>query len=201
MSAVSRRPSPVRRVVGAVVVLHGLLHLLGAAKGLGWSTVSSLSQPIGWVTGGIWLVVALLVVLSGLLLALAGPWWWVVCGVAAVASQAVIAASWTDAGAGTAVNVILLGAAVYGWVSQGPRSLGREYRRRMSAALSAPPPAPPADAGPVVTEHDLATLPTSVAAYMRRTGAVGRRPGHQPSRPPPWTHPRQRDLDLDAVHR
>ncbi len=47
MSAVSRGRSPVRRVVGAVVVVHGLLHLLGGVKGFGWSTVSSLSQPIG----------------------------------------------------------------------------------------------------------------------------------------------------------
>jgi len=174
MSAVSRGRSPLRRVVGAVVVLHGLLHLLGGANGLGWSTVSSFSQPIGRMAGGIWLVVALLVVLSGLLLALAAPWWWLVCGVAAVASQAVIAMSWTDARAGTVVNAILLAAAVYGWASQGPGSLGREYRRRMSAALSTPPPAPPASAGPVVTEHDLATLPTSVSAYLRRAGALGR---------------------------
>ncbi|MEO8830001.1 DUF6544 family protein [Lapillicoccus sp.] len=174
MSAVSHGRGAVRRVVGAVVVLHGLLHLLGGAKGLGWSTVSALSQPIGRVTGGIWLVVALLVVLSGLLLALKAPWWWVVCGVAAVASQALIVTSWADAWAGTVVNVVLLAAAVYGWASQGPRSLGTEYRRRVSAALSAPPPTPPVNSGPVVTERDLAPLPTSVAAYVRRTGAVGR---------------------------
>ena len=48
MSAVTRRRGRMRWIVGAVVVLHGLLHLLGAAKGLGWFTVSSLSQPIGW---------------------------------------------------------------------------------------------------------------------------------------------------------
>ncbi|MEO7235490.1 MAG: DUF6544 family protein, partial [Lapillicoccus sp.] len=174
MSPLSRGRSPVRLVVGAVVVLHGLLHLLGGAKGLGWSTVSSLSQPIGRATGGVWLVVAVLVVLAGLLLALSARWWWVVCGVAAVTSQAIIATSWTDAGAGTVVNVVLVGAAVYGWASQGPRSLGREYRRRVSAALSAAPAAPPAGAGPVVTEQDLAALPASMAAYLRRTGALGR---------------------------
>jgi hypothetical protein len=174
MSATWRGRSIVRRVVGAVVVLDGLLHLLGGVKGLGWSTVSSLSQPIGRIAGGIWLLVAVVVVLAGLFLALKAPWWWVACGVAAFASQGVIVTSWNDARAGTAVNVLLLGAAVYGWASQGPRSLSREYHRRVSAALSAPPPAPPAGAGPVVTEQDLATLPTSVAAYLRRAGAVGR---------------------------
>jgi hypothetical protein len=174
MSAVTSGRGRTRWIVGAVVVLHGLLHLLGAATGLGWSTVSSLSQPVGGVAGGIWLVVALLLVLAGLLLALAARWWWVVSSVAAVASQAVIATSWPDARVGTVVNVALLGAAVYGWASQGPRSLGREYHRRVSAALSAPPPAPPAGARPVVTEHDLLTPPASVAAYLRGAGALGR---------------------------
>jgi hypothetical protein len=173
MSVMLHGRSPLRLVVGAVVVLHGLLHLLGGVKGLGWFTVSSLSEPIGRVTGGLWLVVAVMVVVAGLLLARAAPWWWLVCGVAAVASQAVIATSWTDARAGTVVNVVLIGAAVYGWASQGPRSLGREYRRRVSAALSASP-APQAISESLVTEQDLAPLPTSVAAYVRRTGAVGR---------------------------
>ncbi|MDQ2757097.1 MAG: hypothetical protein M3Y71_11115 [Actinomycetota bacterium] len=173
MSARRRGRGVVRRVVGAVIVMHGLLHLLGGAKGLGWATVSSLTQPVGRVTGGIWLVVALLVVLSGVLLALAAPWWWAVCGVAAVASQAVILTSWTDARAGTLVNAVMLGAAAYGLASQGPRSLGSEYRRRRSAALAAPRPTPPGRHGEVVTEHDVAALPTPVAAYLRRTGAVG----------------------------
>ena len=139
-------------------------------------------------------------VLAGLLLALAARWWWVVGGVAAVASQAVITTSWTDARAGTVINVLLLGAAVYGWASQGPRSLGREYQRRVSTALSAAP-APLADSGPVVTEQDLATL-THVGGRLPATHRRGRAaPGHQPPRPPARTHPRQRDLDLDAVHR
>ena len=86
MSAMLHGRSPLRLVVGAVVVLHGLLHLLGGVKGFGWSTVSSLSQPIGRMTGAIWLVVAVVVVLAGLLLALNAPGWWVACGVAAVAS-------------------------------------------------------------------------------------------------------------------
>ena len=163
----------VRRVLAVVVVLHGLLHLLGGAKGLRWSTVSSLTQPIGRVAGGVWLVAALLVVLAGLLLALAAPRWWVAFGVAAVASQAVILTSWTDARAGTLVNVLMLVAAVYGWASQGPRSLSAEYRRRASNALSAPPPEASGRVGPVVTNDELAHLPPSVAAYVRQGGAVG----------------------------
>ena len=129
--------SLVRWLVGSVVVLHGLLHLLGGAKGLGWSTVSSLTQPIGRVTGGIWLVVAVLVVVAGLLLALATRGWWLVGGVAAVASEAVIATSWADARAGTVVNVALMAAAVYGWASEGPPASAA------STAAGCRPPSPP----------------------------------------------------------
>ena len=112
-------------------------------------------------------------VVSGLLLARAAPWWWLVCGVAAISSQAVIATSWTDAGVGTVVNVLLIGAAVYGWASQGLRSLGREYQRRvLDCPLRIARPA--SYLGIVVTEQDLAPLPTSVAAFVRGTGAVGR---------------------------
>ena len=44
----------VRWVVAVVVVLHGLIHLLGAAKGLGWADVTqrkSRSAP-PWVSLG-----------------------------------------------------------------------------------------------------------------------------------------------------
>ncbi len=79
----------VRLVVGAVVVAHGLLHLLGAAKGLGWAAVTTLSQPIGAMSGVAWLAAALLVVVAGVLLATSAFRWWVVCAVAAVVSQSV----------------------------------------------------------------------------------------------------------------
>lgn len=159
--------------MGVVVVAHGLLHLLGAAKGLGWSTVTALPPPIGPVTGAAWLAAALLMVVAGVFLATSAPRWWLVGAVAAVVSQAVLVTSWSDAKGGTVVNVLLLAAAVYGWASQGPRSFGSEYRRRVAAALSISSPAPPSGSGLVVSEHDLAVLPPSVAAYLRRTGAVG----------------------------
>lgn len=136
--------------MGAVVVAHGLGHLPGAAKGLGWSAVSALPQPISPVTGVAWLVAALVVVVAGVLLAASAPRWWVVCAVAALVSQAAVVTSWSDAEAGTVVNVLLLAAAVYGWAAQGSRSFDSEYRRQVSAALSMSPPPPPSGLGPVV---------------------------------------------------
>jgi hypothetical protein len=156
----------VRWVVVVVVVLHGLIHLLGAAKGLGWADVTQLAEPISPVMGVAWLAAALLVVAAGVLLAIASRCWWVVGAVAVVVSQAVIFTSWGDARAGTLANVVLLVAVTYGYASWGP-SYRAEYRRRAAIALNE------TIVTGEVTEADLTHLPEPVAAYLRQSGAVG----------------------------
>ncbi|MEA2843195.1 MAG: hypothetical protein QOJ69_866, partial [Actinomycetota bacterium] len=146
----------VRWIVVAIVVTHGFTHLVGAADGLGWTGM-----------GIAWLATAMLVVGTGLLLALSVRWWWMVGAVAVVASQAVILTAWGDANAGTIANVVLLLAVGYGYASQGPTSYRAEFRHRSQSAL-----AEPID-GTVVTEGDLSALPDPVAAYVRQSGAVG----------------------------
>ncbi len=163
-----RMRAAMRGSLGAVVVLHGLLHLLGAAKGLGWANVSQLSEPISAAMGAAWLVGALLVVGAGVLLAVPSRWWWVLGGSAAVVSQALISTSWSDARAGTAVNVLLLTAAVHEYAARGPRSFRADYRREVVAALSEP------TGRALVSDADLGNLPVLVAQYVRRGGAVGR---------------------------
>lgn len=156
-----------RWVVGCVAVAHGALHLLGAAKGLGWAEVSQLTEPISTGLGAVWLAAAVVTVASGVLLVARVRWWWIVGAVAVVSSQAVIFTSWADAKAGTIANLVVLAAVVYGWASQGPRGARAEYRRRASGALDIP------HLSGVVTEVDLERLPAPVAAYVRQSGALG----------------------------
>ena len=160
--------SVMRWLVIVVVMVHGVIHLLGAAKGFGWADVTQLREPISMALGVAWLGAAMLVIVAGVLLLLWDRRSWVAAGVAAIVSEGVILSSWSDAKAGTVANVILLGAAVYGFASQGPTSYRAEFRRRAGVALTGPRP------GGVVTEADLAHLPEPVAAYVRRTGAVGK---------------------------
>lgn len=115
-------PFPLR-ILAAVVVLHGLIHLLGAAKGLGWANVSQLKEPISSSMGVAWLMAAVLVVGTGLLLASAVRWWWVVGTAAVLVSQGVILTSWSDALAGTSVNVLLLAAVTLGYALRGSTSI------------------------------------------------------------------------------
>jgi hypothetical protein len=156
-----------RWIVVVVAVVHGLLHLPGAVEGFGWVDVAALEEPIGPRTGAVWLAAAVLMVATGLLLAVRNRGWWVVGAFAVLVSQAVIITSWPDASTGTWVNLVLVLAVVYGAASQGPTSFRAEYRRRAKAALAEP-------ASPdVVTEEDLSYLPEPVARYLRRTGALG----------------------------
>jgi hypothetical protein len=117
--------------------------------------------------GMAWLAAALSLVIAGLMLARAARGWWIVSAVAAAISQAVILSSWTDAKAGTAVNVIILVAAGYGLAAHGPKSYRAQYRRRIEVALTDPVPAG------IISDADLAVLPAPVAAYVRHCGAVG----------------------------
>lgn len=159
--------SAARWVVGVVVLLHGLIHLMGAAKGLGWAEVSQLVQPISTGLGAVWLGAAVVTVAAGVLLLARFRWWWMVGAGAVVSSQIVIVTSWADAKVGTLANVLLLVGVIYGWASQGPRGARAEYRRRATEALTVP------NAYDVVTETDLGHLPTMVGAYVRRSGALG----------------------------
>ena len=157
---------------GLVAVLggHGLIHLLGAAKGFGWSDVSALREPIGPGAGAVWLLAAALVLTCAGLVATGAPtWWWVVALVGAAVSQVAIATSWNDAKAGTTVNVLLVVAAVHGFASVGPASFHDQWNAKSSRALAATDHTPA-----LVTEADLGDLPAPVAAYVRHSGAVGR---------------------------
>jgi len=156
-----------RWFVVVVVVGHGLIHLLGAAKGLGWAQVVALPDPISRVTGLVWLSAAVALVATGVLLAARNRWWWVLGILGVVVSQGVICMSWNDAKAGTAANILLLAALAYALASRGPASHRAEYQRRTATALRE------AEPGAVVTETDLAHLPDLVAEHVRRSGAIG----------------------------
>ena len=159
----------VRWFVVVVVVGPGLIHLLGAAKGLGWAEVAALPEPISRALGAAWLTAAAAVVVTGVLLAARNRRWWVAGALAVVVSQAVILTSWSDARTGTLANVLLLAALGYTLASRGPASYRAEFERRIAVTPGEPHPGTSA----VVTGADLAHLPGLVAEYVRRSGALG----------------------------
>ncbi len=164
-----------RWLVVVLLFVHGAIHVLGAAKGLGWAEVDQLKEPISTSAGLFWLAAAVLVLVAAILIAVGAPdWWWAVALVAALTSQALVFSAWGDAKAGTAANVVLLVAAVYGFASLGPTSYHADWNTCTTEALNALNARPDYQGRPdVITEDDLSGLPEPVAQYVRRSGAVG----------------------------
>jgi hypothetical protein len=147
--------------------IHGLLHLFGAAKGLGLAGVPQLTQPVTQPAGVLWLSAAVLLVATAVTLFVLPKWWWAIGTGALVLSQFAIGTSWADAGYGTIPNVILLIGLVLGFLSWGPWSFRAEYDRDVSQGLAR------SVSTPLLTEADLAQLPAVVQRYIRLSGALG----------------------------
>ena len=149
------------------LVVHGLIHLMGTAKAFGVADIPQLTQQIAGPLGILWLLAAALLLLAAILLFTWPQRWWVVGAGAVVVSQVVIVTSWSDARYGTIANIVALVGVALGFLSQGPSSFRAEYDREIAQGLGR------AVATPLLTEADLAQLPTLVQRYIRLNGAVG----------------------------
>jgi hypothetical protein len=151
----------------ALLVAHGLIHVLGFAKAFGWAELPQLRQPIPTIVGMLWLLAAVLFIGGAFALIVWPRVWWIVAGAALIVSVAVILPSWSDAKFGLIANAIVAVGVAFGFLSQGPFSLRAEYDRdvRIGCAGAASPD--------LVTERDLAALPPPVPRYLRLAGVVG----------------------------
>ncbi len=149
-----------------VTFVHGLIHLLGFAKAMGYAELPQLAQPITRPQGLLWLAASLLLIATVTSFVWWPRGWWLAGLLAVVVSQTVIASSWGDAKFGTIANAILLVGVAYGFASQGPLGLRASYERAVAATASVPTPE-------ALTEADLGHLPGLVQRYVRGSGAVG----------------------------
>lgn len=158
---------PMKWLFFALLVIHGLIHLMGPAKAFGIADLPQLTQPISRAGGVAWLAAAVAMLVTAVLLIGSPRLWWVAGLMAVLLSQAVIVASWSDAKFGTIANVLVLGGVLYGFASQGPLGLRAEYAREVRERLVL------AASLPLVTEGDLASLPEPVQRYLRLAGVLG----------------------------
>lgn len=154
----------------AIVLLHGLIHLMGFAKAFGYAELTPLATPISRPMGLLWLLAALLCFGTAAALFQWPRGWWILAGLAGIVSQIAIVSAWSDARFGTVANLILLAAAVYGFLTRGPNSFRASFERdaRLGIAHNAGAGTPPP-----ITDADLAGLPPAVQRYLRTTGVVG----------------------------
>jgi hypothetical protein len=118
---VDRGTRPARLAVGALVVVHGAIHLLGAVAGLRWADVDALTVSPG--PGWLWLAVSALLFAAGATLLAGGPRWWPLVGAAAAASLVLTATHLPEAASGLVADVLLLLVALYGWWRTSPHPL------------------------------------------------------------------------------
>jgi len=118
-----------RWIVAVLLAVHGLIHVMGFAKAFGYAELPQLTQPVSREMGLAWLAAALLVVASAGMMVAWPRSFWIVGAVALVTSQAVIQSAWSDAWAGTIVNVVLLLAVAQAWFTYGPQSFADQPTR------------------------------------------------------------------------
>lgn len=157
-----------RIVLAAIVVVHGLIHLMGFAKAFGLAALPALTQPISRPMGVVWLSAALLTVATGVALVAWPRGFWLIGGAAVIVPQFVIALSWHDAKFGTLANIMLVLIVAYGALTEGPLSFRASYLNEIDLGR-----ARPVD-GALLTEADIAHLPDPVRVYVRQAGFVGR---------------------------
>jgi hypothetical protein len=100
-----------------VVLIHGLIHLQGFAKAFGYAKATAFAKEITTSQGSLWLVTALLIVVSGILFVLQKGNWWYIAFPAILISQVLIIHNWKEAKFGSIANLIILAAAVVGFAN------------------------------------------------------------------------------------
>ena len=151
-----------------LLLLHGLIHLFGAAKAFGLADLPQLTQQIGKPMGLVWLSAAVLYVATSIAMFTWPTRWWLIGAAAIVVSQVAIASSWADARYGTMANLIALAGVVVGFAVAGPRSLRAQFEHDVQDGVQRSASMPP------LLDADIAALPPIVQRYVRASGAIGR---------------------------
>jgi len=154
-----------RHALLALLLLHGLIHVMGFAKALNTASIPQLTKEVPKSMGAIWMMVTLLFLATAIAYFLQVRDWWILGILSIVLSQILIFTAWQDAKFGTFANVILLVAVVISFFSW---RFENEYRRDYKKGLQRTSSIPTR----LLTEQDIHHLPTPVQAYLRYVGVL-----------------------------
>lgn len=105
----------VRIIFAVIIFIHGLIHLMGFVNQLNIKKISQftgvtlfpVSESLSKILGIVWLITALLFIITAAGFSLGKDWWSIIGIIAIVISQLLIIIYWKDAKAGTIANAIL----------------------------------------------------------------------------------------------
>lgn len=148
----------IRILFAILLAVHGLIHLMGFSKAFNLAELKQLTQVISRFNGVLWLLTAVLFLITILFYLMKKDCWWMTGLVAVILSQIVIIASWQDAKWGTLANVIILFGVLLAYGSWNVNTL---VRKELKEIL--PPSLPKSQQ---VTEGMLAGLPPVVQKWL-----------------------------------
>ena len=156
--------------IAFIILFHGLIHLMGFAKAFKYALVPAIQGDIGKISGMLWLIAALLLLISSGAYFMQWKYFWLIAGIAFVISEILILQSWQSAKFGTIANALLLilivvSTAHFGFI----RSFEQDVIQcNKSMRFN----------GDILTLDHLSDLPAPVKKYVIRSGAVGKEIPH-----------------------
>lgn len=155
-------------LLSALLLIHGLIHVLGFGKAFGFLNAARLTQTVPKAAGIPWLVTMILFLAAGCFLLFGSRAWWLPAVPALLISQGLIIQSWTDARFGTIANVIIAVPVFVAFMGALPSSFESRYKGEVERRLKH------LAAGRVVTADDITRLPLPVQRYLIYAGVVGK---------------------------
>lgn len=97
-----------REVIIVLLIIHGIIHLLGFAKGSNIAELDQFNEFVSKPYGLAWLITCISFIASGLGLILDQIWWVYLAIIAIFISQSLIFRFWIDSRTGTVLNSALI---------------------------------------------------------------------------------------------
>lgn len=152
-------------VLSFLLIAHGVIHLLGFVKAYKLATVTAIKSNLSKSAGMLWLLTALLLMVTAILFFTGMERWWITAIIAVLLSQLLIFTIWKEAKFGTMGNVIILVAAM---LSMGSLLFENGFKKDVKETLQLPAAA----STETLTEADLQKLPDPVQRYLKYAGVL-----------------------------
>jgi hypothetical protein len=150
-----------------IVAVHGLIHFMGFTKGFNYDNISQLTKDISRPAGILWMITAFLFIAAAILFLVKKDVWLVIAIVAVIISQILICIAWKDAKFGTIANFVILFAAISSLASSlFEKQFIADVKNHIAQASFGN--------NDLLTEADIALLPSPVQKYIRYAGAIGK---------------------------
>ncbi|MDT8393295.1 MAG: hypothetical protein RQ761_05600 [Bacteroidales bacterium] len=154
-------------IFGAIIFIHGLIHIPGFVKGFGFREVKELTLPISTPMGILWLVAAGLIMIYGVVYFANYRYSWLIGFFVVAVSQILIILFWKDARFGTFPNIAILAVSLISYGHYNFQNLVQAETTDLLSQIKIPE-------NRIVTENDINGLPEPVKNWLHHSGSVGK---------------------------